>query len=313
MASSDQTPQERLERQLEHALHAGRSKSFLIPQLEKLASMATVGSRAYCFAHRTLAELLVEQAPWRAALHARRVAIACPEDEAAHALLGLAHAILGNYRASIASYRRALTLSPGNPCYAHNIGHLLDVALDKPHDGLAFLRAAHREAPDQADITSSLAHCFARCGARDEALALATSLARSHVHRKDFLELVRWIAVGNLTQPRAAALLAPHLFDADSSANSPSSTDWIAFTRTLIDRSGLEPEQRILALSVLSSNSSLPIHDPITAHAAAAALEYAVCARTPRARTQRALADAYGLSVQSLRRWIALIRPLVGR
>lgn len=316
MASPEETPEERLERQLEQALRAGRSKSFLLPQLEKLASMAAVGSRAYCFANRTLAELLVEQAPWRAALHARRVVVASPEDEPAHALLGLALAVQGNYRAAIASYRRALALAPSNPWYAHNVGHLLDIALDKPRDGLAFLRSAHREAPDQDDVTSSLAHCLARCGAREEALDLAAPLARKNAHRADFLALVEWIEAGDPAQPRPPALLAPHSFDPDASAHSDASaapTDWVAVTRTLIDRSGLAPEQRVLALSVLSSHNALPIHDRIAANAAAAALEYAVCVRTRRARTQRALADEYGLSVQSLREWVALVRPLVER
>jgi tetratricopeptide (TPR) repeat protein len=317
MASPEETPEERLERQLEQALRAGRSKSFLLPQLEKLASMAAVGSRPYCFANRTLAELLVEQAPWRAALHARRVVVANPEDEPAHALLGLALAVQANYRAAIASYRRALALSPSNPWYAHNVGHLLDIALDKPRDGLAFLRAAHREAPDQDEVTSSLAHCLARCGAREEALALAAPLALNNAHRADFRGLFEWIEAGAPAQSRPPALLAPYSFNPDATANSnastPSSTDWIAVTRTLIDRSGLAPEQRVLALSVLSSHNALPIHDRIAANAAAAALEYAVCARTRRARTQRALADEYGLTVRSLREWVALVRPLVER
>jgi tetratricopeptide (TPR) repeat protein len=317
MASPEETQEERLERQLEQALCAGRSKSFLLPQLEKLASMAAVGSRAYCFANRTLAELLVEQAPWRAALHARRVVLASPDDEPAHALLGLALAVQGNYRAAIASYRRALARSPSNPWYAHNVGHLLDIALDKPRDGLAFLRAAHREAPDQDDVTSSLAHCLARCGARAEALELAAPLAKNHAHRADFQGLVEWIEAGDPSQPRPSALLAPHAFDPDPTAQtqgaSAPSTDWVAVTRTLIDRIDLEPEQRVLALSVLSSHNSLPIHDRVAACAAAAAIEYAVCARTRRARTQRALADEYGLSIQSLREWVALVRPLVYR
>jgi len=317
MASPEETQEERLERRLEQALRAGRSKSFLLPQLEKLASMAAVGSRAYCFANRTLAELLVEQAPWRAALHARRVVLASPDDEPAHALLGLALAVQGNYRAAIASYRRALALSPSNPWYAHNVGHLLDIALDKPRDGLAFLRAAHREAPDQDDVTSSLAHCLARCGARAEALELAAPLAKNHAHRADFQGLVEWIEVGDPSQPRPSALLAPYAFDPDPTAHtqgaSAPSTDWVAVTRMLIDRIDLEPEQRVLALSVLSSHNALPIHDRVAANAAAAAIEYAVCARTRRARTQRALADEYGLSVQSLREWVALVRPLVDR
>lgn len=315
MASPEESPEDRLERQLEQALRAGRSKSFLLPQLEKLSSMAAAGSRAYCFANRAIAELLVEQAPWRAALHARRVVVAMPDDEPAHALLGLALAVQANYRAAIASYRRALALSPNNPWYAHNIGHLLDIALEQPRDGLPFLRVAHREAPEQDDVASSLAHCLARCGAREEALALCAPIAARNPSRSDFQSLLQWIERGDLTTPRPPALLAPQSFEPGTSAprdaSHPHATDWYEITRTLIDRSPLAPEQRVHALSILSAHTTLPIHDRIAANAAAAALEYTVCARSRRARTQRALADEYGLSVQSLREWVALVRPLV--
>ena len=87
-------PEARLHLQLEQAVKAGRARAYLLPQLERLATIATEGSPAWRFANRQLSELLLEQAPWRAALHARRVASLDPADDAAHALLGLALALL---------------------------------------------------------------------------------------------------------------------------------------------------------------------------------------------------------------------------
>ena len=79
--------------------------------LTQLASVAEEGSDASLFAHRHLAELLLEDNPWKAALHLRRVLGHCAEDDILHALMGLCHALLGNYRVAVRSYREASTLA----------------------------------------------------------------------------------------------------------------------------------------------------------------------------------------------------------
>jgi tetratricopeptide (TPR) repeat protein len=313
MASPEESPESRLERQLEQALRAGRSKSFLLPQLERLASIAAEGSRAWCFANRSLAELLIEQAPWRAALHARRVAIATPDDEAAHALLGLALAIQSNYRAAIASYRRALAIDPKNPWYLHNVGHLFDVALDLPREGLSYLQSAHREAPSQDDVAASLAHCLARLDRRDEALELSTELAARRAERSDFAELDQWIRQGNTRHSRPPALLAPHSFEPDAQPSDDADADPARIDRALavIESAPLDDAQRARALSLLEACRSVPIPSDGDATALGAAIEYAVRRRKKGGPTQQAVADRSATTTAAVRGWFSVLRPLL--
>jgi len=74
------------------------------------------------------------------------------------------------------SYRRALALAPDCGVYEHNLGHVLDVALNRPHDALAHLERAHRDLPEESEVASSYAHALLRSGQLDKArklLALA--------------------------------------------------------------------------------------------------------------------------------------------
>lgn len=310
MTDEAPTPEAHMRRQLEQAVRAGRSKAFLLPQLERLASVAKEGSDEWCFANRQLAELLLEQAPWRAALHARRVAVQSSSDDAAHALLGLALALQNNYRAAIASYRRALAANPSNPWYAHNVGHLYDVALDLPRDGLPFLRAAHREEPSQDDVTASLAHCLARAGAIDEARELAVELAARHPNRSDFAELAQWIAEGAPAREAqgAPALLAhiEHGSSTPSPDGPPPADDSID---ELLERAPLTEEQRARArrlwVDYESRESTNATRD---GRALAAAIEYAIHRVDGANVTQRSLAERYNVSVSAIRSRYGSIR-----
>ena len=85
-----------------------------------------------------------------------------PADDGAWAVLGLAQSLLGNYRYAARAYERALALAPNNPWYAHNLGHLYDVALDRPQDALPLLAQATAAQPGEADIAASYAHALAR-------------------------------------------------------------------------------------------------------------------------------------------------------
>ena len=142
--------------------------------LEELVQVADEGSDASLFAYRHLAELRLETNPWRAALHLRRVLTHCPDDDIVHALMGLCHALLGNYRVAVRSYRQASGIAPQTPWYHHNLGHLLDVALDDPSSAERHLRRAYELEPEHDEIIGSLAHCVARLGALEEAKRLAT-------------------------------------------------------------------------------------------------------------------------------------------
>jgi Flp pilus assembly protein TadD len=150
------------------AMERGLGARDLIPMLEKIVRRAPRGSRAALFAQRELAEKLVEQAPWRAARLAREV-VAHGDDDRAWAVLGIAHTLLGNYRSAKKAYLRALALSPGCPWYSHNLGHLIDVALDRPREALSHLAAAYRAEPGEGEIAASFAHALARVGRVSEA------------------------------------------------------------------------------------------------------------------------------------------------
>lgn len=160
--------------------------------LARLARAAPPESDSWIFAHRHLAELAVEHDPWRAALFARRVIAHRPEDDGAWAVLGLAQSLLGHCRFAVRAYEQALALAPENPWYAHNLGHLYDVALGRAKDALPLLARATTAQPDEPDIAASYAHALARCGKVD----LAKRVLRRATRRgatADHTALARWL------------------------------------------------------------------------------------------------------------------------
>ncbi|GAC1352838.1 MAG: hypothetical protein NVSMB1_19740 [Polyangiales bacterium] len=147
--------------------------------LERLQRIAQEGSAERHYADRRLAELLLETDPWRAAVLMRELVKHHPDDDANWALMGLAQALLGNHRFACAAYRRALAIDPGNPFYSHNLGHLLDVALDRPLDAIKHLECAVRGVPDALAVSCSLIHARWRAGDLEGAKrALKPILAR---------------------------------------------------------------------------------------------------------------------------------------
>ena len=195
MARSAQEDIDRLRRDIERGLRDKLAPDELLHQLARLARTSTPGSDAWIFAHRHLAELGVERDPWRAALFARRVLAHEPNDDGAWAVLGLAQSLLGHYRYAARAYERALTLAPDNPWYAHNLGHIYDVALDRPGDALPLLAQATGAETGQADIAASYAHALARCGQ----VPLAKRVLKRAIRRgatPDQMALWRWLEAG---------------------------------------------------------------------------------------------------------------------
>ena len=170
MSRSRQDP-ERLLYDAQWGIRHGFPKRELRAMLEKLIATAPAGSPAALYGERQLAALIVEDEPWRAARLSVDV-LRHGDDELALGVLGLAHTLLGNYRAAARAYVRASALAPECPILAHNLGHLLDVALDRPHDALPHLERAHATLPHEPEIAASLAHALARTGAEAAALAL---------------------------------------------------------------------------------------------------------------------------------------------
>ena len=186
---------DQLRHDVERALRDNLDAEEVLPLLGRLARAAEPESEAWIFAHRHLAEIAVEHDPWRAALFARRVIARCPDDDGAWAVLGLSQSLLGHHRFASRAYERALALAPDNPWYAHNLGHLYDVGLDRPVDALPLLERATLAQPEEADIAASYAHALARCGR----LALAKRVLRRAIRRggtADQMALWRWLDAG---------------------------------------------------------------------------------------------------------------------
>jgi Flp pilus assembly protein TadD len=184
-----------LRKNVEWALRNALDAEEVLPMLAKLARSAEPESDAWVLAHRHLAELAVDRDPWRSAIFARRVVKVDPDDDGAWAVLGLAQIRLRNFRYAVSSYRRALSLAPQNPRYAHNLGHLLDVALGRPNDAVPLLAEAYKREPKESEIAASYAHALARAGK----LTLAKKVLRRVVAKGATAEqmiLWRWLEQG---------------------------------------------------------------------------------------------------------------------
>ncbi len=203
-----------LRESLEQAIgrSAARDASVVLPLLHRLARRAKCGSEEFVFAHRKLAELLSERAPWRASLHARRVLACAPHDAGAWATLALCQTLLGNYRYARAAYVEALAASPDNAWYAHNLGHLLDVALGDPASALLHLARAHAVTPWHPDVCASYAHALARVGRLADARRVLVAVDRVPRPREIAL-LLEWVDAGApdavLAKPRATVAIEP--------------------------------------------------------------------------------------------------------
>src|SRR5262249_43708099 len=102
-----------LQRRAEQAIRGAKPREYVVRLLEQLVAVAEESSDAARFAHRHLAELCLEESPWRSALHLRRVIQQDPDDDIAQALMGLCQALQANFRSAVAAYRRAVALAPG--------------------------------------------------------------------------------------------------------------------------------------------------------------------------------------------------------
>ncbi len=287
---------------------ADKSKTTVTPLLERILEVAPDESPAALFAHRHLAEYRIEDHPWRALLHLRSLVRAGRADDAVHALAGLAHALLGNYLAAVASYRRAVALEPKNPWYRHNLGHLLDVALDRPGDAHRHLEAAAAAAAGDAEITASLAHCLARLGQRARAEALAVEAAAAAPGSADHEELLGWIRAGAVVPERPAIELprAPRTPAEPPVAAAPAPDEVTEILLAAMREGGFSPAQidRALRLyaSYRSGRAALPRRaSPTKPRVVAAALEYAT-ARLEKVRgvTRASVARRYGVTPRAV-------------
>jgi hypothetical protein len=184
-----------LRRQIEWTLSRAVDPSDVLPMLHRLSRLADEGSDESLFANLHLAELLVERDPWRAALYARRVLAHRPDDDRGWATLALCQTLLGNYKFAVSAYHNALTSAPKNPWYAHNLGHLLDVALGRARDAVGWLRRAYQSAAYSGEVSASYAHALARVGRLGDARkVLARAMRRGS--SREHSALLKWLDQG---------------------------------------------------------------------------------------------------------------------
>ena len=181
---------------IERSLTGAVDPADVLPRLARLARLAPEGSDDGVFAHQRLAELVVDRDPWRAALYIRRVLAHRSFDDRPWAILAFCQTLLGNFRCAASAYGRAIACAPTNPTYAHNLGHLLDVALGQPARAVPWLRAAHEAKRENTEIVASFAHALGRAGKLDEARALVVRALSSHRGSRELEALLAWIQDG---------------------------------------------------------------------------------------------------------------------
>jgi tetratricopeptide (TPR) repeat protein len=193
----DARPQkaQELRRQIEWTLARAIDPADVLPMLHRLSRVADEGSDESLFALLHLAELLVERDPWRAALFARRLLAHRPDDDRAWATLAFCQTLLGHYRYAASAYHRALSTAPKNPWYAHNLGHLLDVALNRATDAVGWLKRAYDSASYSGEVASSYAHALARIGEVAEARKVLTRAMKRSPSR-EHAALLKWLDLG---------------------------------------------------------------------------------------------------------------------
>jgi tetratricopeptide (TPR) repeat protein len=190
---------EGLRRQLDRALRAGAfDPTDVLPRLAKLARHVPAASDDGVFAHLKMAELLVDRDPWRAALYVRRALAHRPDDDRAWATLAYCQTLLRNFRCAVRAYQSAIACAPGNPWYAHNLGHLYDVALGESARALPYLRTAYLAKTESSEIVASYAHALARAGKIDE----ARDVIRSAPPAPELAAVLRWLDQGAPSRPR---------------------------------------------------------------------------------------------------------------
>ena len=282
--------------QAEEALEASSKRAEGL--LTRLVSMAEDGSDASLFAHRHLAELHLEDNPWKSALHLRRVLSFYSDDDVLHALMGLCHALLGNYRVAVRSYRDAAQLAPQTPWYHHNLGHLMDVALDDAVGAEPHLRRAYQLEPEHDEIIGSLAHCVARLGDLEEAERLAELAREKGPCNPDHDALLGWIRGGATASPATSA--QPRRPPVDRVAE----TVQLKMGEAGFSREEIERATQLW--SDMQAHCELRVTKP---EVLAAALEYAIAVveRRPGC-TQAEVARRYGVAPTSVSARFAQIR-----
>ena len=196
---------QRLRTDVEWALSRDVPRRDVVRMLEQLLAHAPRGSEAGTFARGELAGLVLTESPWRAARLAHEILAGDSLCHRSWAILGLALVLLRHHESARRAFSRALALDPRCPSYAHNLGHLLDVALDRPRDALPFLERAHRGSPGDEAIAASYAHALTRTGSLHRARTILLGVAAASEEEVGSL-LARWAGPGPFPAEASATI-----------------------------------------------------------------------------------------------------------
>jgi Flp pilus assembly protein TadD len=161
------------EQQLQRARHCqqtGRSADALV-HLQRLASFGDLPPAVAEEVQARLGELHLKRRRFRRARRHLLAALAfAPDNPRYHHLLGLAlaHDTHGDLNRAWRHYRRALELAPGKARWRGEAG-LLALRLGRTDDGLALLRRAHEQAPEDTAVLAKLVKGLCLAGLPDEA------------------------------------------------------------------------------------------------------------------------------------------------
>jgi len=231
--------------------------------------------------------------------------------------MGLAQALLGNYRAAVSAYREAVRLAPQNPWYHHNLGHLLDVALERPNDALPHLEEAHRLEASQHEVLASLAHCLAKLGRLQDAAdiaSLAVALAPQNDHHRSLATWIRKEARENERQSDAVLPEEPLPESAlERAAERGPLVEVAEVLQARMPRAGFSSDEIETALDIWDEYWVCADPSPrVSAKVYAAAVAYAVVTVYElNGITQAHIADQYRVSRSALgRRYRELVKVL---
>jgi len=257
----------------------------------------------------------------------------------------LSQSLLGNHQYASRALLRALALSPENPWYAHNLGHTLDVALDKPREAIAHLRRAYTRSGKNVDVATSLAHALARCGKTRAAKALLQR-ALKQSPSPERRALMKWIDAGAPRRDKgdavavfgAVQLLATRE-EPSGLMDTPFATEGVpeaphsqAQTRDVSSaRSGSRSARRWVQNALRRGLARLPLDEEQRAHAAhvareatqrkppaderaaagiAAAAAWSVISRAGIPLSQAEVAACFRTSASSLRQRLGAVRSI---
>jgi tetratricopeptide (TPR) repeat protein len=295
---------------IERSLRGAFDPVDVLPRLARLARLASPASDDGVFANLKLAELVVERDPWRAALYAKRALAHRPSDDRPWAILAFCQTLLGNYRCAMAAYKKAIACAPSNPWYAHNLGHLLDVALGQPARAVEWLQAAHRAKPDNSEIVASYVHALARSGEATLAREVLER-ARGRFDSRELDALLRWLDQGAPSRPRSPGDPTDASDASDASARRRRAPTPRRLARILtrgLSHLPLDPRQRERALALARDAGGPGIDRKDGVAELAAAVAYAIVFVDHVPLSQAEVAAPFRVGVADLRGRFAELR-----